>query len=87
MGGGTAGSVLAARLSEVSHWKILLLEAGGEQSSTSKIPWFSLLMTNTPHDWKYVTESQPNAMWAFDQQVKTDESDLKQLIGVHSGEY
>ena len=40
VGGGTAGSVLASRLAEVGDWKILLLEAGGEQSSKGKIPLF-----------------------------------------------
>jgi hypothetical protein len=70
VGGGTAGSVLAARLSEVGDWRILLLEAGGEQSSKVKVPWFHLWLTNTPHDWKYVTETQTNALWAFDQQVR-----------------
>ena len=40
VGGGTAGSVLASRLAEVGDWKILLLEAGGEQSSKVKIPLF-----------------------------------------------
>ena len=74
VGGGTAGAVLAARLSEVSDWKILLLEAGGEQSSKVKIPWFHLWLTNTPHDWKYVTEPQPNALWAFEQQVRSVKS-------------
>ena len=69
VGGGTAGSVLAARLSEIGDWKILLLEAGGEQSSKVKVPWFHLWLINTPHDWKYVTEPQTNALWAFDQQV------------------
>lgn len=69
VGGGTAGSVLAARLSEISDWKILLVEAGGEQPSKVKIPWFHLWLANTFLDWKYITEPQANAMWAFEDQV------------------
>ena len=73
VGGGTAGCVLAARLSEIADWKILLVEAGGEQSSKVKIPWFHLWLTDSPIDWKYVTEPQSNAMWAFEQQVCFDD--------------
>ena len=69
VGGGTAGCVLAARLSEIADWKILLVEAGGEQPSKVNIPWFHLWLTDSPLDWKYVTEPQTNAMWAFEQQV------------------
>ena len=69
VGGGTAGCALAARLSEIADWKILLVEAGGEQPSKVKIPWFHLWLTDSPLDWKYVTEPQSNAMWAFEQQV------------------
>lgn len=69
VGGGTAGSVLAARLSEISNWRILLVEAGGEQPSKVKIPWFHLWLPNTPLDWKYITEPQHDAMWAFEDQV------------------
>ena len=69
VGGGSAGSVLAARLSEISDWNILLIEAGGEQSRKVKIPWFHLWMVDSVHDWKYSTEPQKDALWAFDDQV------------------
>ena len=70
VGGGSAGSVLAARLSEISDWNILLIEAGGEQSRKVNIPWFHLWLVDSPHDWKYSTEPQKDALWAFDDQVK-----------------
>ena len=70
VGGGSAGSVLAARLSEISNWNILLIEAGGEQSQKVKIPWFHLWLVDSVHDWKYSTEPQKDALWAFDDQVK-----------------
>jgi len=69
VGSGSAGSVVASRLSEVNNWTVLLLEAGGEQPSKARVPWFHLWLTNSQLDWKYVTEPQTNFMKGFENQV------------------
>lgn len=53
VGGGSAGTVLANRLSEVPHWKILLLEAGGHETEISDVPLLSLYLHKSKMDWKY----------------------------------
>lgn len=57
IGGGSAGCVLAARLSEISHWNILLLEAGGNEPFLMDIPALFLAFQRGPWDWNYKTES------------------------------
>ena len=62
---------MAGRLSEVGDWKVLLLEAGGEQPSKARVPWLHILLFNSPIDWRYVTEPNPNgALAGFTQQVR-----------------
>ncbi|CAH1645644.1 unnamed protein product [Spodoptera littoralis] len=55
IGGGTAGSVLAKRLSEVKHWNILLIEAGGDPPVESHIPGLDNSMTNDVFNWNYLS--------------------------------
>ena len=56
IGGGSAGSVVANRLSENSKWSVLLLEAGGDPTRTSEIPAFYNNLKETKLDWKFYTE-------------------------------
>ena len=53
VGGGSAGAVVASRLSEVSNWTVLLLEAGGDETEISDVPLLSGYMQLTDMDWKY----------------------------------
>lgn len=53
VGGGSAGSVLANRLTEISNWKVLLLEAGGHETEISDVPILSLYLHKSKLDWKY----------------------------------
>ena len=59
VGAGSAGSVIANRLSENPHWKILLLEAGGDETEISDVPALAAYLQLGRMDWKYKTEPQP----------------------------
>ncbi|KAG5877050.1 hypothetical protein JTB14_029378 [Gonioctena quinquepunctata] len=58
VGGGTAGTVLANRLSEIKSWKILLLEAGGLQNEFTDVPAFAGYLFKSPFNWGYYTTPQ-----------------------------
>ncbi|CAG2064916.1 unnamed protein product, partial [Timema podura] len=58
VGAGSAGSVVASRLSEVPHWNILLLEAGGDPPLDTEIPLLFHTLQRTDIDWNYKTEPQ-----------------------------
>ncbi|KAI8442526.1 hypothetical protein MSG28_006002 [Choristoneura fumiferana] len=61
VGGGSAGSVVAARLSEVPHWRVLLLEAGFDEPTGTQVPSMFLNFIGSSIDWGYQTEPEPAA--------------------------
>ncbi|CAH0719023.1 unnamed protein product, partial [Brenthis ino] len=56
VGAGSAGATVATRLSEVYHWKVLLLDAGGDPPSSSVVPSMFAFISHTEYDWDYLAE-------------------------------
>ena len=56
VGGGSAGAVVASRLSEMEDWNVLLLEAGGDGSAVYDIPSLADNLQLIKIDWQYTTE-------------------------------
>lgn len=61
VGAGSAGAVVANRLSEDPSMKVLLLEAGGYETFQSEIPMLAARLQLSEWDWKYKTEPQKYA--------------------------
>lgn len=59
VGAGSAGAVVANRLSEIRNWSVLLLEAGGDETEISDVPSLAGYLQLTELDWKYQTAPPP----------------------------
>jgi choline dehydrogenase-like flavoprotein len=61
VGGGTAGLVVVARLSEDSNVTVLVVEAGGDDRDYpgAQVPFLAAELQNTSADWNYTTTPQP----------------------------
>uniref|UniRef100_A0A182INF4 Glucose-methanol-choline oxidoreductase N-terminal domain-containing protein n=1 Tax=Anopheles atroparvus TaxID=41427 RepID=A0A182INF4_ANOAO len=56
IGGGSAGAAVAARLSEVCDWNVLLLEAGTDETFLSDLPYLYPVLQKGRLDWMFETE-------------------------------
>lgn len=52
---------MASRLSEVENWKVLLLEAGGDETEISDVPLMAGYLQLSQLDWQYKSEPQGQA--------------------------
>ncbi|XP_055842561.1 glucose dehydrogenase [FAD, quinone]-like [Episyrphus balteatus] len=69
IGAGTAGSVVASRLSENPKWKVLVLEAGGDPPIESEVPSLFFSVQHTNHTWNYYTEPDGKSCLGYNNQV------------------
>lgn len=58
VGAGTAGCVVASRLSEVPDWSVTLLEAGGPAPAGTQLPSMYFNYQGSDIDWSYPIEKQ-----------------------------
>ncbi|XP_026488905.2 glucose dehydrogenase [FAD, quinone]-like [Vanessa tameamea] len=56
VGAGTAGCVIANRLTEIPEWKVLLVEAGVNENFVMDIPILANYLQFTNANWKYKTK-------------------------------
>ncbi|CAH0586845.1 unnamed protein product [Chrysodeixis includens] len=56
VGAGSAGSVIANRLTEIDYVNVLLIEAGGDPPFESDLPGLPLMMKRSRYDWNYTAE-------------------------------
>ncbi|CAH0696832.1 unnamed protein product [Spodoptera exigua] len=68
VGAGTAGCVLANRLSEIPDWKVLLIEAGNNENYVMDIPIVANYLQFTSANWGYKTMPSKKYCAGFENQ-------------------
>ncbi|KAL5239947.1 hypothetical protein ACI65C_007357 [Semiaphis heraclei] len=66
VGAGSAGSVVASRLSEVDKWNVLLIEAGQQASHIMDIPLTAPFLQFSSTNWNYRTVPMKNSCLGFE---------------------
>ncbi|GBP15691.1 Glucose dehydrogenase [Eumeta japonica] len=65
IGAGTAGAVVANRLTEIPDWRVLLIEAGGNPTLGTEIPPLFITNYGTKEDWNFRTAPQKKACLGY----------------------
>lgn len=65
VGAGSAGSVVANRLSESGNYTVLLLEAGGEETPDLMVPFTAPSAANSNNSWQFLTVPQKYSCHSF----------------------
>ncbi|XP_059049438.1 glucose dehydrogenase [FAD, quinone]-like [Achroia grisella] len=68
VGAGTAGCVIANRLTEIPKWKVLLVEAGVNENFVMDIPLVANYLQFTAANWKYKTKPSSRYCAGFENQ-------------------
>lgn len=68
VGAGTAGCVLASRLTEVPEWKVLLVEAGMNENFIMDIPLLANYLQFSTANWRYKTKPSKRYCAGFENQ-------------------
>ncbi|XP_059474604.1 glucose dehydrogenase [FAD, quinone]-like [Neocloeon triangulifer] len=68
VGGGSAGCVLASRLTEVAKWNVLLIEAGGDEPPKSQVPGFIDALMDSEIDWSLRSVPQETCCLGYPEQ-------------------
>ena len=74
VGAGSAGGIVAARLSEDDHHTVALLEAGPDDADYPDVdvPKKYFDLENTDVDWSYRTVPQNNSCWGLKERVSSN---------------
>ncbi|CAG9770881.1 unnamed protein product [Ceutorhynchus assimilis] len=68
VGAGSAGAVVASRLSEIPEWNVLLIEAGNDEPTGTQVPSMFLNFIGSEIDWAFQTEPEQQACLAEKEQ-------------------
>lgn len=69
VGAGSAGSVVANRLTEIEDWKVLLIEAGENPLPFSEVPGAFMLQLGSSQDYSYDVEPEKFACHGADNKL------------------